>query len=835
MKNRTVIRHSASMFALILGATTVPTQTAQAQTAQAQTAPAAIAAAEADEANAITVTARRVDERLQDVPLAVSVLTAQDFKRQGIDDLSDVADRTVGFSFEAITPLVIQPAIRGQTNLRTTSPVQNVPVYIDGIYLQRGYLIDQSLIEIDRLEVIKGPQSALYGRNAFAGAINLTSRAPSLTDIEAEISGTIGTYDRYDARAFVSIPIIKDKLAVMASVAHSQFDGTWENDHPLANEKGAATRGNLGGWNKEAYQVRVVAKPVESLTIDAMYIRTERSIDSQPNYALSTSGSGSAFNTLNASPLTNISGVRENRLFVGEIPPLPQLAPGEVRTPGLISDPRAYGLKGPTQIVSAKVEWAPEGPISASYQFGYTQAKVNARGSPTRNPLIPLVLFGTNFGTLFDSSGNDSSFKGYSHEVRLSYDDGGPLRALVGANYSKTKDIDSNGSEVAPPNSLTPPDPSSFFPIGPGLAFPSNFFQRNTYLQRDEDIMSIYAFVAYAPTPQLEITAEGRYTYEDQNIIDFLVRQAAPNTGLQTLTPPNLQRNTSFVTPRGSVTWKPTDNNMVYASVARGVKSGGLNGNVPFVPQQTYGNESNWTYEIGTKNSFFDNQLTINLAAYHTDWSNLQTNAVRLLANGAPPASFIAIVPSLIGNIGGVKVNGVEVEGNWKVSRGVRFDFGASYNRSRYTADTVSQRFGASGNCDGIVCTTVQGPLTKVLPIGGNQIERIPEFDARAGLTFDGKFGNDNSWFARGDVTYQTKSYVDEANLAYVPDRLLLNAAAGVTVGRFSFNAYVKNLADKKYVASSLFLIGTGGALSASYVPAIGERRTFGLTGTVRY
>ena len=147
MKNRTVIRHSASMFALILGATTVPTQTAQ-----AQTAPAAIAAAEADDANAITVTARRVDERLQDVPLAVSVLTAQDFKRQGIDDLSDVADRTVGFSFEAITPLVIQPAIRGQTNLRTTSPVQNVPVYIDGIYLQRGYLIDQSLIEIDRLE-----------------------------------------------------------------------------------------------------------------------------------------------------------------------------------------------------------------------------------------------------------------------------------------------------------------------------------------------------------------------------------------------------------------------------------------------------------------------------------------------------------------------------------------------------------------------------------------------------------------------------------------------------------------------------------------------------------
>ena len=122
-----------------------------------------------------------------------------------------------------------------------------------------------------------------------------------------------------------------------------------------------------------------------------------------------------------------------------------------------------------------------------------------------------------------------------------------------------------------------------------------------------------------------------------------------------------------------------------------------------------------------------------------------------------------------------------------------------------------------------------------MLPIGGNQIERIPEFDARAGINFDGEFGSGNSWFARGDVTYQTKSFVDEANLAFVPDRLLFNAGAGVTIGRFSVNAFVKNIANKKYVASSLFLIGTGGALSASYVPALGEKRTFGLTGAVEF
>ncbi|MFZ4110884.1 MAG: TonB-dependent receptor plug domain-containing protein, partial [Polymorphobacter sp.] len=269
-----------------------------------------MATAEADEANAIIVTARRVNERLQDVPAAISVVTADDLRRKGIDDLMDVAQNTVGFAFEAISPLVVQTSIRGQLNLRTTSPVQNVPVNIDGIYLQRGYMVDQSLVELQQIEIIKGPQSALYGRNAFAGVVNLTTRAPSLEKIEAEIQGTIGNHDRYDARGLISIPVIKDKLAVMAAVGHSQFDGTWENQHPLANstDPGARTRGNLGGWNKETYQVRVIAKPVESLTIDAMYIRSERFFDQFASYSMGTTAAATtAVNTLNASPVTNPS------------------------------------------------------------------------------------------------------------------------------------------------------------------------------------------------------------------------------------------------------------------------------------------------------------------------------------------------------------------------------------------------------------------------------------------------------------------------------------------------------------------------------------------------
>ncbi len=818
MIDRSKFRIGASVLAVMMSGLAI--------SAQAQTA--AVAAAEAED-EGIVVTARRVSERLQDIPLNVSVVTGTELRARGIDNLMELAKNTVGFAFEAITPIVVQPAIRGQTNLRTTSPVQNVPFNVDGIYLQRGYMIDQALLAVDRVEVIKGPQSALYGRNAFAGAINVQTRAPNLDEVEAELSGTVGNGERFDARALVSLPLIKGKLAVLAAVAHSQFDGIWRNEHPLANDPAAITKGNLGGWNKESYQFRVIAKPTDNLTFDAMYIRTERTIDQVPAYAAGTAGLATATNTLNASPVNG-----QNRLLTGLLPAAPVIGPGEVRRPGLIVDPRAFGLRGPTDVVSAKLEYAPGEDWSAIYQFGFTRAAVNARGSPLRDPTVAIP---PNFGvnqTLFDSSGNESDFRGWSHEVRISYDNGGPFRLMFGGNYSRTSDIESNGSELATANSLVEPGSQFFFPLGPGLPFGTNVFQRNTNLVRNEQIYSGYAFLGYKPTESLEITLEGRYTSEKQVNIDRLTREPT-NTALQALVPPEQRQTQNFFTPRASITYRVSPDSIIYASAARGVKSGGFNGFVPFVPQRSYDPETNWTYELGSKNQFFDRKLTVNAALYHTAWRNLQTNGVRLTATGTAP-SFNFIVPSLIENIGGVNVWGAELELVYKATDWLTLDAGGNYNRVRYAQGSVSQRFGASGNCDGIVCAYIPDALIgRVLPLGGNQVERVPAFDAAFGASFNGKFGDKNDWFGRIGATYESKQFVDEANLAFVPARLVVNGNFGVNLGRFNINLWVKNLLDKKYISSSLFLIGTGGALSASYVPTLGDRRTIGLTGTVRF
>jgi iron complex outermembrane recepter protein len=856
-------------------------------------------AAAAEDGNSIVVTARRISERLQDVPISVSAITAQSMEEQRLDDLGDIAEKTVGFAFETFTGPLAQPVIRGQTNLRTTSPVQNVSTNLNGLYIQRGYFVDQGLLDLERVEIIKGPQSALYGRNAFAGAISLITRSPDLNDFSGRASGTIGSDERYEVKGGVSVPIVPGVFALYAGGGYSKFDGTWKNNHPLADADGANTKGKLGGWKKEAYQFGAKLN-VGIVTAEAMYVRTERQLEQNPAYTISTIGLTNSFNTLNASasgtgtvlttgPSTN-AAILQNRLYTGVLPVDPVLAPGETRRAGLVIDPRAYGLRGPSEIYTGKITVDSGGPVSFSYMYGHTEANIIARGSAQRDPSTAAVVFGTVFGNIFDSSGTESRFYSDSHEVKAIFKVNDTLDGFVGGNISKTFDIESNASEIAPVNVLTEPNGASLFPLGSGVAVPATtpLFARNTNIRRVENVLSLFGFVQWKPSEQLAITLEGRYTEEDQRATDLLARDVGGlGAGFLAVNAPTTRRSASFFTPRGSITYKFSPEHNVYASIARGYKSGGINGvaasyrrtstvaGAPVIDlitpgeplpapragatavaftqltpgtanlstlQQTYEAETNWTYEIGSKNQFLNGALTLNVAAFLTEWSNLQSNAVRLQADGTAPLSFAAIVPSLIGNVGNVRVYGVEVEGNWKVMPGIRLDFGAAWNHARYKSGVYSQRIGASGNCavatgQTPICTpvTVAGFSYPVLPISGNQLERTPAFDALLGLNFDTRLANDWKVFARADVTYQTKQFVDEANLAWVPSRALVNASAGVDIGPVKMQVWAKNLFDKKYVTSALFLVGTGGAGSASYVPILGERRTIGLSASVSF
>ena len=841
----------------------------------------------------VVVTARKTEENVQDIPLAVSVLTSEQLLEQQIDDVTDVAAYTPGFTFETFSGPLTQPAIRGQTQLRLTSPTQNVATFFNGVYLQRNYMVDSTLIDMQRIEVIKGPQSALYGRNAFSGAINLESKKPGDT-LDMMLRATVGSDDRGDIMGTVSGPIVEGRLAGLISVSKTEFDGTWTNNHPFANQ-GLVSNGKLGGWDKTAYIARLVFNPTDSIELDAFYTRSDRLLEQNPGYTvgvranplgptppLSTFNT-SPFNTLRCGPQPNfanvggvfqpVAGTDQNRFWCGELPTVVPLAPGEPRLPGVVMDPRAFGLDGVTELMSLKGTWDISDALTLTYQFGRSEANIEANGAAPRDPINVGIPFGAFSGPLaflnanniitgafFDASGNGSYFKGDSHELKLSWDNGGKLRAFVGITYAETEDLDTSTTNSAPPlSTIIPafaPLPTPGTVLGAGLngtflAVPGQYFSsRTSALLREEENTSVYAFVSYDVLDNLTVTAEGRFIQEDQILKDLFTCDILPGApALTAAQVPPLQcaeftgalaafrgpisanpwtqsRSSEDFVPRFSVDWRWADQRSIYGSVAKGIKSGGLNGKTPFVGQRGWEAEENWTYELGSKNILFDGKLRLNGNIFYTDWSNLQNNAVRLGADGTLPTTF-AILLTVVGNVGGVEVMGGEIDGEWLATDNLTFNWGLSYSDPKYKDGSVSDRARLARVCNNVIC-----PASGL--IEGNQLERTAKLDGFLSASYERPLVGTWDFYARGDVTYQGKMYVDELNLGYAPARTLFNGSFGIRNDNFDVQVWGKNLADEDYVASSLWLVGTGGVGSSQYSPFLGEKRTWGVTLTMR-
>jgi len=270
---------------------------------------------------------------------------------------------------------------------------------------------------------------------------------------------------------------------------------------------------------------------------------------------LTTIGLTSATNSRNASPI-GVGAARQNRLFVGLLPTQTPIIARETRLPGLVVDPGSFGLRGPSQIWIGKVTLDACGPFTISYTHGLTQANILARGSAHRDLLRPSVIFSTNFGNVFDSSGTGLVFKSNSHEVKANFELGGSVTDFAGVNFTHTFDIESNASEFAAVNSLVEPGGASIFPVAPGLSVRATtpLFARTTHFKRVENVFSAVGSAKWEATDRLSLTLEGRYTDENQCSNDLIARDfGGLGSGFIAQTSPSVGRDAKFFTPRGSL------------------------------------------------------------------------------------------------------------------------------------------------------------------------------------------------------------------------------------------------------------------------------------------
>ena len=208
----------------------------------AQTTPAAVG-----DSGEVVVTARRISERLQDVPLSIRALTGKDLEDRGIVNLSDLSLATPGLSYSPdFGRTAERPVIRGISALRQEAP-QPVSVFIDGVFVRDaalGLAIDDAV----RVEIIKGPQSALYGRSTYAGAINYITVKPK-GELNGKVSLTVAGDGERSVFGAVTVPIQQDMLSLRVRARHYEFGGQYTNlqtGHKLGNEKTNA--GGLQVW-----------------------------------------------------------------------------------------------------------------------------------------------------------------------------------------------------------------------------------------------------------------------------------------------------------------------------------------------------------------------------------------------------------------------------------------------------------------------------------------------------------------------------------------------------------------------------------------------------------
>nr|WP_299598607.1 TonB-dependent receptor [Sphingomonas bacterium] len=488
----------------------------------------------------IVVTARKREESLNSVPLAVTAITSGLIERAGITSIQGLNAIVPSFSqVPAQDPGTNIITVRGITQVRFGEPP--VALVIDGVQASSPDQGTQELTDIERIEVLRGPQGSTYGRNAIGGAINITTRLPT-NELENQLSAEIGQGLYYRLFGASSGAIVDDTLLYRMSASYTNNEGRIRNetlDRKVDNYESISLRG------------RLIYKPTAALSLDL-----------RGSYENLNGGSAYYYPLFPGQDINAVYPVVSNRGGKGE---------RRLRDSSLKAD---YNFANGMTLTS----------ISA-----YAYARAATLGQDLDFLSYPLAPgFG---GLILDQNRRTES---WSEEVRLTSPSDGRLRWLLGAYYLNThRDVVS----------------SAYLDLGPGSDIRtvrlSNLPERNR-----NNAYAVFGTLDYDFSESLKLSLGLRQDWDDR-------KQANPATGSR------VGRTFESLQPKASLSYFFTPDQMVYASAARGFRSGGFNAESLIFPRQ-YDAEIADTYEIGSKLSLVDRRLQLNVAGFYTDQKNVQ-------------------------------------------------------------------------------------------------------------------------------------------------------------------------------------------------------------------
>jgi iron complex outermembrane receptor protein len=761
--------------------------------AQAAPAPAQPAASEQTGDNSIVVTARRREEALKDVPLAITALSGGQLKAANVTSLRDVANLTPGLIVtDGGAQFYSTPTIRGQAQLNTENGAteNNVSVFLNGVYMANAGAINLSLLNLDRVEVVKGPVSSLYGRSAFAGAINYVTKAPTQR-LTANVDATGGTYGRAAIDATVSGPIT-DTLRATIGGLYDRFDGTWKDD----------TNGNrAGGYVKKDLfgALQFEPGPTTKLTINGYYGKDR-------------------FDQPAESHLTNNCAFTPGGVatqFCGAIPQ------GTVIYAPNAASSNAAGNDREVVHFDATLQQDLGAGYKATLIGGYNNEKsrqfleINNRDSGLTYNLVP----GPGTANVNEYYGDDNNTRDYSAELRISSPQYEHVRFAVGAFYyhntgHQTTNISLNQSQL-PSGQVTDSFLANFW-LTPG-GVPSAL--RNDASTHGNQY-SGFAEGEIRFNDQLSFAQEGRYTSDGKYIL--VNSSAIPGAGGFV---PHTQ-TFDYWNIRSTLRYKPTPDVMVYISAANGTKSGGFNGRATVEQDVSYAPEKNWTYEAGVKGAAFDNRISYQAAVYHIDAKDLQILGPNHDPNN--PGQVVA-------NYGGSRNTGFEIESQTRLSPGLDLNLGFAYTDPKFTAGSYDAQY--AGICALIArcapnLTTLNGQ--SVINLNGYRLPRESNVQITAGLNLDTPLSATVDLIGRADYSFQSKQYFETANFSSWGPTHMVNLSAGIKKDRLTATIWVKNLLNQTEAYGALYNIRINDFVFET-LPFYNDKRTVGATLSFKY
>lgn len=670
----------------------------------------------------IIVTAQKREQSLQDVPIPITVMSAEKLRDERIFRMDEVADQVPGFTATLFS--VGQPGLtmRGIGSSEDGAGGDNsVAVFLDGVYMARGSSQVFDLFDLERIEVLRGPQGTLYGKNVVGGAINVVSRRPG-PDTRARIEGTIGNLNRIDVLGFANTALA-DNIFGKISFSSRDRDGYTFN----------ATTGNLNmDENTQSVRFQLLFVPSDKIEFELSgdYSRDRLTGDQR------IPGGGIA------GPIADAAG-------------------------GGLANPRVS--LGDVDGFSRRDLWGVHGTLNWETGVGALTSITAYRETDFDWLTDPLGLTPALF-FIEGTDGVEETSKQFSQKIRLASPSDRRL-TWVGGLYYLNEDADR--VETIDPVVVTPTFTFSSLNI---------FDQANI-----TNSYAVFGEATFALTDRLNITGGARYTYEKKKY-DFEAGGFVAPFGVGSLFPElfviSEEETWDAATWKGAIDYRLSDDLMVFASVTRGFKSGGFQGQpgskasamTPFNPEFAI------DYEIGVKSQLFGDRLRLNVNAFFIDYTDLQVT--ELVATPTNPVGNLITT-----NAGEAEIKGVELE--WDAILGAGFSFSGTYGY----LDTEIEEFGRD--------TSVIG-----LPLAG-----APKHSYSLNAEYRRDLPGDNVLALRWTYKNVSRFFDDTASpdVTDIPQHDVVDARLAFISSRgFEASLWAKNLFDATYKLQSFDVAGSG-------------------------